>query len=348
MIVLIILASISINLVLGQNGIIDKAQRANKEVKEKQIREEIHLCVESARTEKLGKIKYDSLIQELNKEFGEGKYEIVPQDESETEYTITINGVSENLTIEKDCLAEIIEPKNYGDDIIYEANGIDNWKVFYNDGKNVFIITSDYIENTKVPEGLGVKKEGKFLISWVGDKNNAEDLDVKIFNKFLVRKYINEKYNTRAVNSMMNAEKWNVFKVDKLADAAIGTPTLEMFCNSWNQKGYGYINYRNDDSGYYVGTDKNPTTIKCDLALDVGYNDKLYFPHKEIVNDECLGYQLASPVATDSGMIFRISKFGNINYRYYSVAAESLRPVVCLNENVIGVWDENSQKWKIE
>ena len=66
-----------------------------------------------------------------------------------------------NTNKESNTLVGKISASNYGDKINYSANGIDDWKIFYNDGENVFIITSSLIPNSKVPDGTGINRNAK-------------------------------------------------------------------------------------------------------------------------------------------------------------------------------------------
>lgn len=46
----------------------------------------------------------------------------------------------------------------YGKSITnYSANGVDKWKIFYSDGNNVYLISSDYVDVDKLPAKSGKK-----------------------------------------------------------------------------------------------------------------------------------------------------------------------------------------------
>ena len=66
-VVLLILAGVSINLVVGQNGIITRAGDAKKETKRAEIEDKISLALGSAQIEGLGKVDMDELNSELSK-----------------------------------------------------------------------------------------------------------------------------------------------------------------------------------------------------------------------------------------------------------------------------------------
>ena len=64
-------------------------------------------------------------------------------------------------------LSSKITPDNYGDWAEYEVDlnddGIytNDWKIFYNDGNNVYLIAADYLDNNKTPEEAGMTKYEK-------------------------------------------------------------------------------------------------------------------------------------------------------------------------------------------
>lgn len=59
-------------------------------------------------------------------------------------------GIKEN---EKTAAEKVAEDTDYyGKKITnYEANGVSDWKIFYSDGNNVYIIASDYVDVDKLP-----------------------------------------------------------------------------------------------------------------------------------------------------------------------------------------------------
>ena len=87
-IVLLILAGISLNYVLGNNGIIAKAEGAKTETEIASEKEKINLSAAAAQTSSdKGTISRDDLDAELKNQFGED-YILEPDDDAE-EYEIT-------------------------------------------------------------------------------------------------------------------------------------------------------------------------------------------------------------------------------------------------------------------
>lgn len=354
-IVLLILAGVSIVMLTSNNGVLTQANSAKEQTNIGEETEKIKLAVTEAKiNENEGYIDltYENLKNTIAKQFGDiaeviqnadGSFLIKVKDRN---YNISPNGTV--FLNDPNSLANLITPQNYGDKINYSANGVNDWKIFYNDGNNVFIIVSDYLNNKKIPEGLGIVGEEMYRVKWA-ELIDSELPRQEICNKYMLKSFPDNKYSMKAVNSLMDTEKWKEFVDSDVADSAIGSPTLEMFCDSWNQKGYIRLYCNNyDERGYYIGIDDKPTTKNYDVSSNIGYNDKLYYPHQELTEDNCWGYLLASTCATDSGNLMRISKSGSIHYRNYGVAREGLRPVVCLNANVKAEKNQETGIWELK
>ena len=86
-IVLLILAGISIQMLTGDNGILTRAGEAKVTTDEKQIKEKIRLSYLAALTGGKGQVTEGLLVDELDKEFGQNKYEL-----SEDLTKVTIDG----------------------------------------------------------------------------------------------------------------------------------------------------------------------------------------------------------------------------------------------------------------
>lgn len=355
-VVLLILAGVSIATLTGENGLLNKTKDAKSETKIGEETEGIKLAITDARISDEGyqELTFENLQNAITHQFGDiaevienldGTFLVKIKDRA---YNVSSNGTV--FLKDKNSFSSLITPKNYGDKVEYNANGISDWKIFYNDGNNVFLIASDYLNNTKVPADLGIIGEGIYKVSWKESiYNGAEDIKPNVAHKYMLKCFSNNKYSMRNVSSLMDTEKWNIFVDSNVADSAIGSPTIEMFCNSWNQKGHIKLYCNNtDERGYYIGINNIPPTTTCDISNDIGYNDKLYFPHQELTEDECWGYLLASTVATDSGNVMRISKSGSIHVRNCSIARESLRPVICLKSTVNGVWNNEKNEWLLK
>lgn len=100
-------------------------------------------------------------------------------------------------------------PTNYGDSVNYSANNINGWKVFLNDGSNIYIIASDYaqINGVTIPTGI---TNGTYNV--YGDSR------------------------TNLVDWLTTESNWNVYVNGISGATATGGPTLSQFVKSYNQK----------------------------------------------------------------------------------------------------------------
>ena len=108
-IVILILAGISISMLSGDNGILQKATDAKTRTDEAQIRERIRLAYNSALTKDItnqnGEVQKSTLEDELENEFP-NKTIGIAESTDKKEWVITIDGVTENVPIGKDTSEE--------------------------------------------------------------------------------------------------------------------------------------------------------------------------------------------------------------------------------------------------
>ena len=89
-IVLLILAGISINMLTGENGILNRAAEAKEKTGTTQTEELVKLSVTDALTQGLGSLTDANLKTALNNNIGAGKYEI--SGDATSGWTVTVNG----------------------------------------------------------------------------------------------------------------------------------------------------------------------------------------------------------------------------------------------------------------
>ena len=279
---------------------------------------------------------------------------------------------------EAQTLAEIIEPMNYGDPIEYSANGVEDWKVFYNDGTNVFIITSDCIPYEKVPTSLGLTQNGTKGVYWENPEDKqSKEVATTVANKFKADwvNYITDSTtvyeDVTMAADLLDTTAWSGFVSTEMRAAgalAIGGPTAEMWVESWNAKGIGkypvlydvnFGTYKKEADDDYNGygeyrvfvwgsedlDDSSATPLIASSTYTEAYNDSLYF-----LNTGYYGSSPAKGVEYDS-FLFGVYTFANNRYIWTAQADEvisyvgeiGLRPVVCLPANAVatlqnGTW----------
>ena len=138
-VVLLILAGVSLNLILGNNGIITKAKESRTETRMAQIDELVNLAIGDAYTEGIGSITDSGLKSALNNRLGEGTYDIsgdettgwkVTVKETGKTYDITANGDTgsseeSGTTVDWDAVLEDARknPEKYKDENQSGTNG---------------------------------------------------------------------------------------------------------------------------------------------------------------------------------------------------------------------------------
>ena len=306
-IVLIILAGVSIAMVVGDNGIITQAQRAERETANATVASEEQM---------------NALVDELNGYLAE--------DEEPSE-----------------GLAETVTGNNYGDYVDYpiDLNGdgdtTNDWRIFYNDGEHVFFIAADYIENTSSyldNVGTGMSTYSSYGLYWnpAPTAQTVNSSTLRLFKQSWTGDYSTNN-NGRCVSTLLNTNNWDGFVDNSYADYAIGAPTIEMWVASWNTKEYTQLYTNTNETGYYIGNTESSTTYRYRLSNNTGYNDTLYFPHHSGTMDNggtCWGYWFASPSAYDDGNLLYVTYDGYIDYTEHIFSLLDIRPVVCLNANI--------------
>ena len=263
-VVLIILATVSINTVLGDNGIIKKAQEA-KEAYSKSVKAE------------------DTAMQELLNEMA--KYNDVKEEASKEEgITATVDG--KTVTITKDNVATYLGRvvSNYKPTGTTVAVGgttytvSNNYRLYYvdfdkkynKDEVSVFLKADCTSNNYQLP---------------VTDTtaSTADNVKIKALNPSLykigVTSPVASQENMKAVTFLTNTNNWNSLKTGaSLADKVnyvVGAPSVEMMMDSYNTK-YGLT----DDA-----------MNKGELTADTK-RAKLFYQYPTTVNSNNYGYEV--------------------------------------------------------
>ncbi len=262
-----------------------------------------------------------------------------------------------DIATNPDTFKKVTEGKvlNYGNTLkVTDAEGnqvnLDvEWKVFYAEGNDIYLIASDYVPVSKLASqkaSLGFTDNGNYNIYW----NNSSDfkvisIDTAIASRFMLNelsKFTNPSYpNYKMTACLLDASKWDTFRDTRWVDEnnVIGGPTLEMYTASWNKKYPSNKLYTNTSStGYYVGTTEHTaetplTTTNVSMSSTPGYKDTLYYPHTSGYNN-CYGYWLASPSARDSDSEMNVHYSGGVSHNSYHNINYGVRPLVHLKSGI--------------
>ncbi len=274
---------------------------------------------------------------------------------------------------EGDNFADTVTATNYGDYVDYpidlneDGDTTNDWRIFYDNGENIFLIAADCVEsdmvNTSSTQMYRVADDPDYSsciynLNWYDSVNSKStlissqgnaDINETMTSLFMYEKYLtqnptSENTNAKATAAMLAQPAWNGFKDSNgYAQYAVGGPTLEMWVASYNAKGYTPLYTNVNNTGYYVGNEEGTTDTYYYVTNDTnnGYGDTLYFPHQEPVS-KCRGCWLATPSAGYSDSMMAVGSDAGVNSGYYFDHYVGVRPLVSLYSNVTATQDENN------
>ena len=276
---------------------------------------------------------------------------------------VEISRIYSNITAK--MVAENPE-KYYGLKVTnYESqNGQNDWKIFYSDWKeksieqntenptdtHIFLITGDYI-NTAEKDRIDTEATGmkisKYEAYWNSVPNSQIDKisnDIKIRFKATEYSLKSENANSRCASTLLNTNNWKKYLDSEdgtgNAEKAIGSPTIEMWMDSWNARYPKDKLYRKTNTnyrGYMVGVSEDISVSGIDSSVmnkKVGYNNKLYYSHPKD-DDSTWAYWLASPSEKGENYLISVWEIGSIGGSDYYNSDISIRPVVSLKDGIM-------------
>ncbi len=228
-----------------------------------------------------------------------------------------------------------------GDTVNYTTimNGVtlNNWKVFYIDGDYTTLILGDYLPNAAID------------ITQTGFTNLVKSTYAPTYgiyakdNRIQLLDAMTTKSNwTSLLTGSINGTPINYAGTTDTNIWAMGSPTLDLYVNSWNTKYPADTIYTATTSaamsdglnGYYVGTAENPTTHYINYSSKEGYNNTLYYPHQEEFGN-CYGYWLVSPSVYRVNGAMDVTCSGYVSSSNCNNSNLSFRPVVSLPSNIL-------------
>ena len=273
-IVLLILAGISIQMLTGNSGILTQTQNAKDSTRGGDVQEYVNLAVsENAIAEYTSGTKKtrDEVIGELyrDKKITENEYNKLMGLEGEEQVNVLTIG---NVTIDFSVINGLTIGSVYDDSMIgkkinYSSNGQSNWIIFGKDEKgNVLLTTEDAIENGFTLEGVADKwltfgEDLKVACSGYGNddlqgkKIESRSITMKDINRvtgFQEPTFKTYRFKDQANNDYAN-EIVNYYHPDASSDTKWSKAEKEYQCDDYY--------YRLDSDGtikwLYEGTDWN-------------------------------------------------------------------------------------------
>ncbi|MBR3152606.1 MAG: hypothetical protein IKF52_03265 [Clostridia bacterium] len=354
-IVLLILAGVTIAMVVGENGIIKRSNEAKNNTEVAKMQEEIDL------------IAADYVAEYHSKDYGEvqsnaGDYvasKLNILSSTKSGLTLTARSVTyENGqyratgTIQNDGSISWNDASNtvgggetftfttadYGKTVEYSTSlnnvELNEWKIFHIEGDYVWLISSDYLSNSAIPSSIGLETSGSYAVK---SSTSRSDLITKLTTTSNWSDLINNGSIKGTALSSQVKEDPNV--------KAMGSPTMELYKNSWNAKYPTNQIYTTTNAlGYFLSVTNDPPTYSetsVDMSGSLGYPDianadTLYYPHADSSAwQNTNGYWLGSPSAYDDLYMLYVSYDGKVTSNRYNRNYYACRPVICLPSSVI-------------
>lgn len=377
-VILLILATVAISSIKN-DGLIKLVLLARKRAEASSAKEEIEIEILSS-VIKNGKYEVDSIKQSLKENLDISSENII--DSADGGFTIkykdsqiVIDGsgkIKESYIIYE--FDSEIDESNYGDYINYpidlgignvfdnECSNYSDWRIFYKDSNNcIYIIAEDFVPNSSLSNilteaNMSTLSNYPYSAYWASDSNftkaGSSAISEEIADKYMlswVKEYPNSELNNiKAVAALLDTNIWNELATGVESAEAVGAPTLEMFVESWNAKGYTKLYCNNSNTnGYYVEKTDQPKVAYVNLSSTNGYQDTLYYPHiNASAYNTCSGYWLASPSAGDATHILSVSTLGYVGNKRCTAQSFGVRPIVCLPSGLTGYQATNGV-WEI-
>jgi hypothetical protein len=333
---MIILAA-SVVITLSNTGVINRASEAVDATNQSQVQDLAALIWADAFMDNL---RGEDLVSEVTTKLEEQGVTAANWD-----ITVTDTGVTVSIKNSTTTLGELIKNPvtDYGKLVDYEANGVKEWQVFYEDEANgyVFLIAKDNVGATSFDMSLTSitsEQETLYSIFKLGQEGYTLDLD---------------RYNNQAVAELIvNYGAYaNMTDYGSYVIGAIGGPTIELLAAGYNAKYgeekiipvvdtsyYDYEGEKNDGIPMYDGASGYFINKKGQSGLSALVKDGIYF---NIPNNSYSDYWLASPSGgadADVGWRFVIIAYSNkvgtqLSYCFPGNAC-GVRPVVCLKSSI--------------
>ena len=266
-IVLLILAGISISMLTGENGILNRASEAKQKTGTEQTEELVKLSVTDALTQGLGSLTDANLKTSLNNNIGAGKYEI--SGDATSGWTVTVNGKEFKI----DSTGKIGGTTSGGGSVGTLPTGVG---------------TTPYL-----PNGTFSKKEGDLSTGLViKDSNDNEYVWVEVPTTI----YSDSKYNTNGTPS--SADDW-----EKIRDC-LKAYTSDYSSSSYKDTNTDGTTYSDDyknmlksiytNGGFWIGRyeagleeGKSPRTSYVAIAeSDKAVTKPNMYPYNYVTRDE--------------------------------------------------------------
>ena len=156
--------------------------------------------------------------------------------------------------------------------------------------------------------------------------------------------------NFKAVAYMLDKEIWSALYANSSAEYAVGGPSIEMlmksYCITHSDKKDLYKTQASSATGYQVSN--NGGTSYANYISDMLSTSDTLYVLPSAATSGANAMWLASPSADSSDGVMNVYYDGGVGRSSYSETDVGLRPLVCLNSNILLNWNDQTQKYDIE
>ena len=216
------------------------------------------------------------------------------------------------------------------------------WRIFYADNSNIYLIADNYIHFDYVPQSNNytlATGDNEYVLAFENvykDYTGASNITDSRITKWLNYIKDNSTASTtsmKCIAFMLDTTAWGKYANETYAEYAIGAPTLDLFCASYNDTHQErQIQFSYDSTGYVVQW--IPEGSEGIGLTDIDSMDGLYVTRIIGNRDKAYGTWIASP--SYSNDVFAVMCGGIIQTSAYTsyYTQNGLRPIVCLKSSV--------------
>ena len=361
-IVLLVLTGVSITITVGSNKIVSKVKTAKAYTEIEKLKEQVKIDISSKQIKNNGEgLSLTELKTVLDKYFdgvpdsAELKSDtIIIAKKEYGRYKIKLSDLYNGFFIENDGItAEDINKETdksdfYGSIVkgynCANSEGVKEWKIFYADNSNIYLIAGDYISKDFCPNSktrkIYVKTDYILSMDYViSDYNKGTESITDSSPKYLNQLYFSQleetfssskNNNMCAVAYMTDTSIWGGFAGEK-AEYAIGGPTVEILIKSYIQK-YN-LDYQMQATSAALYQIRKNSRSEWGNGFYLEKSDSMY-----AISDQSKAKSLwvASPSSAGSSNVFKVRSSGKLeNQSCYNTTNDvGFRPLVCLKSDV--------------
>ena len=218
--------------------------------------------------------------------------------------------------------------------------GVNNWKIFYADDSNIYLIADDYISYNYCPPSANytMKKNSDYKLSFDNVINdyyqgsaNITDARIKSLNNdYFTKGYTSIYANMEAVAYMLDTNVWSEYAGEK-AEYAIGGPTVEMLMKSYSEKhGVDYRAQASSATGYQI-SNNGGSSWSASISGMLDTSDSTYVISS---TSKANAMWLASPSVYNASYVMGVFYNGSVSSLGYYYNTLGIRPLVCLKSDV--------------